>query len=105
MIRCECVGAFLGIVSRENAVLAPFASSNVNAATLDKVSSKAYARSFVVECPDAEALSSNLSNGQSLLVATVRGCCEQEQVALAILGEALQELETLLTTWWVPTQA
>ena len=52
----EGVRAFLRLVTRKDAVLAPFATSNVDTTTLNKVSCKPHARSIVVERADAEAL-------------------------------------------------
>ena len=84
-------------MTRKDTILPPLASSDVDAATLNKMPGKAHARSFVVERSYAKAfIQQPEQTVESFLVAAVRGCCEQQHVPLTILGKPLQELKALL---------
>ncbi len=50
------IGTLLVLVSRKNAILAPFAARNVDTAPLNEVAGKPNPRSLVVECGGAESL-------------------------------------------------
>lgn len=93
----EGVRLLLRIMAWERTVFAPIFACDIDALPLNEMSRQANPRMFIVECAQRETRIEEAEQPvKGSFIATVRRGGEENEMALRIIGKALQKLEPLL---------